>query len=169
MVGYRTEKINDRDEVSDEQLRSFQNLMTKLLQWCHERAQYQSVKFDLPDAEIRCLMLFDGEQSLTPKKIAGSMNIVKSRVSKVLDGLAKKGLITRVKHQKDSRLLLLNLTRHGHGKVEEIKKFNDYIHKKVLMTMRPEQRKTLLAALNTLQASLKSSREIMFHETQSIE
>ncbi|MEJ2101147.1 MAG: hypothetical protein P8X68_14400 [Desulfobacterales bacterium] len=65
--------------------------------------QYQCDRFELPDAEFRCLMLFGEERYLTAKgiahkmnvvksrvSIAHKMNVVKSRVSKIVDGLIKK-------------------------------------------------------------------------------
>ena len=57
--------------------------------------QYQCERFGLPDAEFRCLVLFGEERYLTAKGIAFKMNVVKSRVSKIVEGLLKKKLIQR--------------------------------------------------------------------------
>ncbi len=97
-------------EITSHQLKQFQDLIVKLFQCCQERMQYQSDRFNLPDAELRCLMLFGEERYLTPKGIAYKMNVVKSRISKIIDGLLKKDLIQRIKDPEDSRISLLSLT-----------------------------------------------------------
>ena len=73
--------------------------------------RYQSERFNLPDAEMRCLLLFGEEKYLTPKGIANKMNLVKSRISKLISGLNKKGLIQKIADPEDSRTTLLSLTR----------------------------------------------------------
>ena len=123
--------------------------------------QYQSEKFDLPDAEIRCLQLFGEERYLTAKGIAHKMNVVKSRVSKIIDGLIKKGLIQRIKDPEDSRISLLSLTPKGHKKLKDINIFLEDIHHQVLVQMAPDQRKAVLTNLDILKASMESIKEMM--------
>jgi len=154
----------DADKKSDAtefQLREFQGLIAKLFQCCQERMQYQSERFELPDAELRCLMLFGEERYLTPKGIALKMNVVKSRVSRIILGLEKKGLIHRIKDPEDSRIYLLNLTSAGKKKLEEIQIFHDDIHHAILKQMAPEQRKTLLNNLDLLKSSMEAGKELM--------
>jgi len=105
-------RANKKDEVSGYQLDKFQDLIARLFQCCQERMQYQCERFQLPDAEFRCLGMFGEERYLTAKSIAHRMNVVKSRVSKIIDGLLKKGLIQRIKDPEDSRVHLLSLTPH---------------------------------------------------------
>jgi DNA-binding MarR family transcriptional regulator len=120
--------------------------------------RYQSEKFGLPDAELRCLMLFEGERYLTSKSLAGRLSVVKSRVTKVVDGLVKRSLVQKVKDPADSRITLLSLTSKGQNKLVEIQEFNDWIHKEVLIAMEPEQRKIMLTNLDILKASMESAR-----------
>jgi DNA-binding MarR family transcriptional regulator len=107
---------NKNDEVTGYQLDRFQDLIMRLFQCCQERMQYQCERFQLPDAEFRCLGMFGEERYLTAKSIALRMNVVKSRVSKIIDGLLKKGLIQRIKDPEDSRVHLLSLTPQGQKK-----------------------------------------------------
>jgi len=148
-------------EITAHQLQQFQNLIAKLYQCCQERMQYQSDRFKLPDAELRCLLLFGEERYLTPKGIAYKMNVVKSRISKIIDGLIKKDLIQRIKDPEDSRISLVSLTGKGHDKVKKLKVFLDDIHQKVLQEMPTEQRKILLMNLDLLKSSMESVKELM--------
>jgi len=147
--------------VTEFQLREFQNLIATLFQCCQERMQYQSEKFELPDAELRCLMLFGEERYLTPKGIALKMNVVKSRVSKIILGLEEKGLMARIKDPEDSRGYILRLTRDGKSRLKEIHGFHDRVHHEVLAQMQPEQRKILLNNLDLLKACMEAGKELM--------
>ena len=148
-------------EVSEYQLQQFQSLILRLFQCCQERMQYQCDRFELPDAELRCLMLFGEERYLTAKGIALKMNVVKSRVSKIVDGLIKKKLIQRIKDPEDSRVSLLSLTPAGTAKLNEINKFLQNVHYQVLSQITPEQRKAVLTNLDILKASMEAVKEMM--------
>jgi DNA-binding MarR family transcriptional regulator len=148
-------------DISVRQIIQFQQLITRLYQCCQERMRYQSDRFGLPEAEIRCLLLFDEEKYLTPKGIAAKMNLVKSRISKLISGLNQKGLIQKIPDPEDSRTTLLKLTRLGHEKLSEINLFLVNIHHEVLQQMEPEQRNTMMTNLELLKASMESTKELM--------
>ena len=147
--------------VTPLQLQQFQSLITRLFQCCQERMQYQCERFDMPDAELRCLMLFGEERYLTPKGIAHKMNVVKSRITKIIDGLIKKGFVHRIKDPEDSRISLLSLTPQGQNMLREINSFLDDVHEQVLLQMPAEQRNTLLMNLELLKSSMESVKELM--------
>ena len=149
------------DNVSEYQLEQFQGLILRLFQCCQERMQYQCDRFELPDAEFRCLLLFGEERYLTAKGIALKMNVVKSRVSKIVDGLIKKKLIQRIKDPEDSRISLLSLTPAGTEKLNEINEFLQDVHYEVLSQITPEQRKAVLTNLDILKASMEAVKELM--------
>ncbi len=113
----------NRNRASDNQIVQFQGLIAKLFQCCQERLQYQCERFGLPDAELRCLSLFGEERYLTPKGIALKMNLVKSRISKIVSGLVHKELIQKFSDPEDSRVTLLRLTAKGQKKLNEINDF----------------------------------------------
>jgi DNA-binding MarR family transcriptional regulator len=152
---------NNLLEISNYQLQQFQTLVTKLFQCCAERIQYQSERFELPDAELRCLILFDEERYLTSKSIGYKMNVVKSRVTKLISGLVKKNMVQRIPDPEDSRITLLTLTSEGQQKLNEIKAFHDFVNHQVLLQMEPEQRKTMLTNLDLLKASMEAVKEMM--------
>lgn len=155
--------MNERPptDIPNYQIQQFQALINKLFQCCQERMQYQSERFHLPDAELRCLLLFGDERYLTAKGIAHKMNVVKGRVTKIVNGLVKKDLVARVKDPEDSRVTLLTLTPAGRGKLDEINAFQEYVHSEVLRQMGPDQRTTVLTQLETLKASLEAVKEHM--------
>ena len=149
------------NSVSEFQLQQFKELIAKLYRCCQERMHYQSDRFQLPDAELRCLLLFGDERYLTPKGIAYKMNLVKSRVSRIVDGLIRKNLIQRIKDPEDSRISLLSLTAAGQKKLDEVNAFLENVHLKVLSQMVPDQRTTVLTNLEILKASMEAVKEMM--------
>ena len=154
-------KQDQRAGISDFQLQQFQDLMAKLYQCCQERIKYQSERFNLPDAELRCLLLFGQERYLTSKNIAQKMNVAKSRVTKVVNGLVKKNMVQRLQDPEDSRVTLLSLTAAGHQKLSDINQFLKFVHNQALQQLEPEQRKTMLTNLDILKASLEATKELM--------
>ena len=154
-------KENSLSEISGYQIQQFQALVTKLFQCCQERSQYQCERFQLPDAELRCLILFGEERYLTSKGIAYKMNVVKSRVTKIVNGLVKKKFIQGIPDPEDSRITLLSLTADGQKKLSEVNEFYDFVNHQVLLQMEPEQRKTMLTNLDILKASMESVKEMM--------
>lgn len=151
----------NRNQASDNQIVQFQALISKLFQCCQERLQYQCERFSLPDAELRCLSLFGEERYLTPKGIALKMNLVKSRISKIVSGLVRKELIQKISDPEDSRVTLLSLTAKGQNKLNDINGFLNDMHMEVLQQMEPEQRKTMITNLELLKASMESVKELM--------
>ena len=158
MIHTMNKKTNN---IPPYQVEQFQALITKLYQCCSERMQYQSERFGLPDAELRCLMLFGEERYLTASGIAYKLNVVKSRVTRIISGLEQKGLIQRVKDPKDSRVTLLRLTPNGTKRLEEIKTFISDLHYEILSHMAPPQRRALLDDLDLLKNSMEAVKELM--------
>ena len=149
---------HDQTSIPVNQTERFQHLIFELYQCCQQRMQHQSEQFNLPEAELRCLRLFGQERYLTPKGIAGQMGVVKSRITKLINGLITKGLIQRFKDPHDSRISLLRLTPTGQAKLDRINAFLKSTNRDVLARMTPEQRDTLLVHLEVLKASMQAVR-----------
>jgi DNA-binding MarR family transcriptional regulator len=141
------------------QAEQFRNLVLRLFQCCQERMQYQCERFGLPDAEIRCLLLFGEERYLTAKGIAYQLNVVKSRVTKIVEGLILKKLLQKVPDPEDSRIVLLSLTPKGQAKLKEINSFTIDFNCQVLRTIHPDQRGDLLNNLELLRISMEAANK----------
>jgi len=136
-----------------------QELISEMLECCEDKKLYESNRFNLPYAELKCLMLFDGERYLTVKGIAQKLEVAKSRVTKIVDGLIEKGLVDRMDDPKDARIKLINLTSEGRHKSEEIASFQREIHRKILLQMDTEERKSMLSYLEVLRSAMEAVKE----------
>ncbi|NIN01809.1 MAG: MarR family transcriptional regulator, partial [candidate division Zixibacteria bacterium] len=93
-----------------------------------------------PAAELKCLMLFEGERYLTVKGIAQKLEVAKSRVTKIVNGLIGKGLVAQIDDPEDGRIRLISLTSAGQKKSDEIDAFQKEIHRKILLQMDGDER-----------------------------
>jgi len=106
-------------------------------------------------------MLFGEEKYFTPKGLSAKMNVVKSRITRIIDGLENKNLVQRTQDPEDSRVSLLSLTLDGKNKLNEIIDFNDYVHREVMRNIPDDQRALFLSTLETLKTSMETARDLM--------
>jgi DNA-binding MarR family transcriptional regulator len=156
--------MNSKDKqtpIPERQVIEFQGLIDALFQCCQERMQYQSERFSLPEAEMRCLLQFRNERYLTAKALAGRMNVAKSRVTKIVDGLLQRKLLERTDDPADSRIKLLKLTGSGEQQLLEIVAFRTELHQQVLYQFSAEQRTMLLNGLSQLKRAMEAVKEML--------
>ena len=152
---------NTNYKLLDYQTLRLENLVSEIQKCCEYRRLYESKKFSLPVAELKCLMLFNGERYLTVKGIAQRLEVAKSRVTKIIQGLIDKGMVDRIEDPQDSRIKLISLTHSGVLLSEEINSFKTTLHKKILINMDPDERKGIISYLELLRSSMEAVKETM--------
>ena len=141
LLGYQSQRLHD--------------LIKEILQCCSEQTSYLSKKFDIPAAELRCLLLFGGEKYLTAKSISQKLHVAKSRVTKITTGLILKGLVETFVDPKDGRVKLIGLTQEGQKKSKEIRALITDLHHLLLLEFDLDQRKTVISCLEVLRSSME--------------
>lgn len=147
---------SDLVEYQASRLRS---LIGEMLKCCEERRTEEQRVFGLPHSELKCLLLFEGERYLTVKGIAERLQVAKSRVTKIVDGLVHKGLVERVEDPEDGRIKLIRLSPAGRRTMEEVEKFQSEIHRYILLQMDPQERKAVLKELETLRSAMEAVKK----------
>ena len=142
LLGYQTQRL--------------QGLIEEILQCCKERTSYLSKQYNIPEAEVRCLMLFGDERYLTAKGISQRLDVAKSRVTKITNGLIQKGLVETIDDPKDARIKLIGLTQKGQRKSKEISGIIIDLHQKLLLELEPDQRKMVISCLEALRSSMEA-------------
>ena len=153
--------MNDVNKTNDErvieyQANKLQELIGELHNCCKERYTTEAKAFRVPQAELRCLMLFDGHKYLTGIQIAGLLEVAKSRATVIIENLERKGLVQRSPDPNDARVKLINLTPAGQKKVREIEEFMFSLHQQLLGQIDPAQRTNVITALETLRSSMEA-------------
>ena len=137
------------------QTKRLQDLIEEMIQCCKEQTSYLSKKFNIPEAELRCLILFGDERYLTAKSIAQKLDVAKSRVTKITTGLIRKGLVETIDDPKDGRVKLIGLTQRGHRKSQEIFTIITDLQRRLLLELDPKQRKMVLSCLEALRSGME--------------
>jgi DNA-binding MarR family transcriptional regulator len=140
--------------LNSDQIYKFQSIMEELNKRCHERLRAQCDLFAVSEAELRCLRLFENQRYMTCRDIAAALGVVKSRVTKVVDGLEKKGLVQRMPDPADSRVVLFSLTGLGRDKWGMARAHVQAVNAAILDRLSAAQRAELLSALSMLKVSM---------------
>lgn len=138
------------------QSQRLQDLIEEVVQCCKERTAFLSKKFDIPEAELRCLMLFGEERYLTAKGISQKLDVAKSRVTKIINGLMQKRLVESTDDPNDARVKLIGLTQEGQRKSKELGAMVTDLHQRLLLEFEPEQRKMVISCLEVLRSSMEA-------------
>ena len=144
------------DQLLHYQVIRLQNLISEVVECCDDRKLYESKKFELPYAELKCLLLFKGERYLTVKQIAMHLDVAKSRITKLINSLELKGLVERIADPQDARMKLINLTPYGQRMMEEVNMFQKDLHRQILLQFSEDERKKVLSNVELLRAAMES-------------
>ncbi len=153
--------MNDVNQTNDVRILEYQanklqELIGELHNCCKERYATEAKAFKVPQAELRCLMLFEGHKYLTGIQISGLLDVAKSRATVIIENLVKKGLVQRSQDPNDARVKLISLTPVGQRKVREIEEFMFTLHQQLLDHIDPIQRTGVISALETLRSSMEA-------------
>ncbi len=152
----------DSDSLITFQVGHLRDLIEEIIHCCQERVIFQSHKFKLTPSELRCLLLFQNQKYQTVKGIALKLEVAKSRVTKIMEGLLNKKLVQSIDDPEDARVKLFSLTTSGLKKSTEIDNFIKEIHHQLLMNLKPEDRKSVLYSLELLRSSMKVVKAKLF-------
>jgi DNA-binding MarR family transcriptional regulator len=154
--------VKTDEELLGYQISRLQDLINEIVNCCEDKRLYESQRFGLPYAELKCLMLFEGERYVTVKGIAQRLEVAKSRVTKLVNGLMEKGLVETIVDPRDARIKLINLTPAGRRKSEEITDFHREIHARILLNIGTDDRLNTLSYLELLRSAMEAAKaEVM--------
>ena len=126
-----------------------------LLQRCQEKEVWLAEKHGLFQAEFRCLRLFGSDESLNNKQLAKRMNLSESRLTRIIDGLEKRGYMQREVDQKDRRNMRIFLSRRGKILTNKLNKAFIDIHYEILQDIDVSQHESLITAMEHLHLAIE--------------
>jgi len=148
-----------KEDLLTYQAHRLQELIVEMLKCCEDRKVYESGKFALPHAELKCLLLFDGQRYLTVTDIAQKLEVAKSRVTKLVNGLKEKRLVEEIDDPKDARIKLISLTPAGHTRFNEIAAFQRELYRTILLQVDVYERNHVLSNLELLRSAMEAVKE----------
>jgi DNA-binding MarR family transcriptional regulator len=126
------------------------NISNRLFTFQQEYYTRLAAERGLTEAEFRCLRLIGSDKGLSNKNIADRMNLSQSRLTRIIDGLVKKGYIAREVNQKDSRCLNLTLSRKAKAFIQRLNEQYNKLHLKVLKEINVSQQKHFINGMDKL-------------------
>jgi DNA-binding MarR family transcriptional regulator len=153
---------NNSNKLKEYQAGRLRQLIEEIIHCCQERVLFQSQKFNLTPAELRCILLFTNEKYLTAKGIAQKLEVAKSRVTKIMEGLTNKKMVQCIDDPDDARVKLIRLTSAGQNKFNEIDYFINDIHHQLLTNLSSGDRKSVLHSLELLHSSMEAVKDKLF-------
>lgn len=141
-------------------LRRFQRITTSQLKDCCSRVT-------LP----QCLVLLEIDECgrLTMGQLAAQLGLDNSTLSRTVDGLVARGLVERLPHDRDRRVVQIRLTEEGGSVCRSIHRENDAHCRRVFAKIAPSRRGAVIRSFETLvdayleceaESSAKSRKEI---------
>ena len=131
------------------------NLTFSLLAKCQEKEAWLAEGHGLFPAEFKCLRLLEKDESLNNKEIAKRMNLSPSRLTRIIDGLVKKGYMQREIDQTDRRNMKLGLSRRGKILTNKLDKAYIDIHQEILQDIDESQHESLINAMGHLHSAIE--------------
>ena len=144
----KTKSVNKNAEM-------LANLTFNLLARCQEKEARLAEQNKLLEAELKCLRIMDLEESINNQDVADRMNLSPSRITRIIDGLVKKGYILREIDREDRRNMKISLTEKGVNLTNKINNAFVEIHKEILKEIDNSQHESLLTTMGNLQSAVE--------------
>jgi DNA-binding MarR family transcriptional regulator len=152
--------MNDKSaEFLERQTQRLRDLITEMVRCCEGRNLLEMKRFSLPTAELKCLTLFKGEKYLTVKGMAQKLGVAKSRVTLLIDSLAKKELVNKIDDPADARVKLISLSAKGKALTDEIEEFQEGLYQEVLLRLETQERTEVISHLGILTSVMEEVRK----------
>ena len=126
------------------------NLTFNLLARCQAKEEWLATQRGLFQAEFKCLRLFGCDKSLNCKEIARRMNLSQSRLTRIIDGLVKKGYMNREIDPADRRNMKVTLSRRGKILTTKLDKEFIDMHSEILEHIDVSKHNSLITSMEHL-------------------
>ena len=131
------------------------NLTFSLLAGCQEKEAWLAEQHGLFQAEFKCLRLFGTNERLNNTQISERMNLSPSRLTRIIDGLVKKGYMQREIDQSDRRNMIVTLSRRGKILTNKLNKAFVDVHDEILQDIDASQHEPLITAMEHLHLAIE--------------
>ena len=131
------------------------NLTFNLLARCQEKDARLAEEHRLLEAEFKCLRLMGSEEGLNNKDIAERMNLSASRITRIIDGLVKKGYMQREIDKSDRRNMKISLSRRGKNLTNKLNDAFIEVHSDILQEIDISQHESLITNMEHLHLAVE--------------
>jgi DNA-binding MarR family transcriptional regulator len=114
-------------------------------------------RFGLTGSTFNVLMILDGApEPLSPHELGERLLVTRGTVTGLLDTLQRQGLVRRIPHPDDRRMLLIELTETGRTVLRKTWRTHFPAQTEMMSVLSDSEKETLVRLLGKLQAHLEA-------------
>ena len=141
-------------------IRTFRKILRKFERELNDRLKENTVCSGVSLAQCHAVLELEEQGETTIGKLAGSLGLDKSTLSRTIDGLFNVGLVKRFPHQNDRRYMSIVLTKQGQATCGKINSSNDAYFTQVFQAIPEEKHDLVLECFGIVAEALKKKRTI---------
>lgn len=134
----------------NETARYLASLTNQLLNNYEEKNARLAIKVRLTGSEFKCLCLFGSAEAMNNTEIAHRMKLSPARLTRIIDGIVKKGFMTKDYDSKDWRSVSIRLSRKGKLLLQKSEGLNESFYYNILNEIKIPQQQSLVHAMEKI-------------------
>jgi DNA-binding MarR family transcriptional regulator len=136
------------------------DLTYELLENCQLKIERTAEKLNLTVAEFKLLRSLQEDEMLSAGALAKRMGLSSSRITRIIDGLLKKGMVRKEAGGKDRRIVDIGLTEDGIAIRSQLKAMYVSVHEEIINLLPSDAGESVIHAMEKLrQATQEWVRE----------
>jgi DNA-binding MarR family transcriptional regulator len=136
------------------------DLTYELLENCQLKIERTAEKLNLTVAEFKLLRSLQEDEMLSAGALAKRMGLSSSRITRIIDGLLKKGMVKKEAGGKDRRIVDIGLTQDGIAVRSQLKAMYVSVHEEIINLLPSDAGESVIHAMEKLrQATQEWVRE----------
>jgi len=131
------------------------DLTFRLLDQCQTKQERIAENLGLTVAEFKILRAFQLDRTATMGELTRRAELSSSRMTRILDGMVKKGIVTRQAAADDRRVIDVTLTERGSAIQHSLTERHVRTHEEILRHLPPGSGESVILALEKLGEALQ--------------
>ncbi len=126
------------------------DLTYELLENCQLKIERTAEKLHLTVAEFKLLRALQENEMLSAGALAKRMSLSSSRITRIIDGLLKKGMVKKEAGGKDRRIVDIGLTTEGIAVRSQLKAMYVSVHEEIINLLPSDTGESVIHAMEKL-------------------
>jgi DNA-binding MarR family transcriptional regulator len=126
------------------------DLTYELLENCQLKIERTAEKLNLTVAEFKLLRSLQEDEMLSAGALAKRMGLSSSRITRIIDGLVKKGMVKKEAGGQDRRIVDIGLTQDGVAVRTQLKAMYVSVHEEIINLLPSDAGESVIHAMEKL-------------------
>jgi DNA-binding MarR family transcriptional regulator len=141
-------------------IRRFRKILRKLERELYDRLKKNTVCCGVSLAQCHAVLALEEQEEMTIGKLAKSLGLDKSTLSRTIDGLFNLGLVKRFPHQTDRRYTAITLTKQGMATCGKINSTSDDYFTRIFQAIPEEKHDMVIESFGIVAEAMNKGRRI---------